>query len=303
MLVAAGLVTDAQVGEALAKQKEKGRRLGEMLVELGYVTEPQMTQVLSNQLTIPWVNLHHVDFSRELLDLVSPEIAEKHGVVPVYVRHVRRQGDTLFLAMEDPLSMAALQDVADGSGMPVRPMVASPSDIRNAIRVYYLGLPPAAPEPEPELELDAGDIEDLDEAPVAVGPAPSDPEPVEAAPEPAEPEPEPSPIVKPSTEPSSRPNFGFLTLTLLDGTEVRLPSRGGQKQVAKVERGLTTRDIIHALLAKRAGEDVSEVLADDAVEGLLATLLSVLMRKGLLADWEFIDEWKKHRPTRAGKKE
>jgi len=302
MLVAARLVTEAQVGEALDKQKQRGRRLGEMLVELGYVTEAQMTEVLSNQLTLPWVNLYHVDFSRELLSLVSPEIAEKHGIVPIYVRHVRGQGDTLFVAMEDPLNLAALQDVADSSGMPVKPMVASPSDIRGAIRVYYLGLPPAAP--EPEIEAGAIDFAEVVTTPLAAKPAPAaQPPVVQAAPEPApEAAPEPGPTVKPSVEPAARPSLGFLTLTLLDGTEVRLPSRGGKKQVEKAERGLTTRDIIHALLAKKAGEDVSDVLPDDAVEGLLATLLSVLMRKGLLADWEFIDEWKKHRPQRTEKK-
>lgn len=141
MLVAAELVTEAQVKEALGAQKRTGQRLGETLVSMGYVTEGQMTQVLSNQLSIPWVNLYHVDFSRELLGLVPTEVAERNCLVPVYVRHVRRQGDTLYVAMEDPLNVAAMQEVADGSGLPVKPMVASPTDIRNAIRVYYLGLP------------------------------------------------------------------------------------------------------------------------------------------------------------------
>src|SRR4051812_20115463 len=74
MLVAAGIVTPADIDEALAVQKGSGRRLGEVLVSLGKVTEHQLAQVLSNQLSIPWVNLHHVDFSRELLNLVSGEL-------------------------------------------------------------------------------------------------------------------------------------------------------------------------------------------------------------------------------------
>jgi type IV pilus assembly protein PilB len=272
MLVRAGLVTDAQVSEALARQKQTGQRLGETLVAMGLVTEAQMTQMLSNQLSIPWVNLYHVDFSRELLARVPAEVAEQYRLVPVYVRQVRRQGDTLFVAMEDPLNLDAMQAVADRSGLPVKSMVAPPSDIQNAIRVYYLGLPPATPEPpDPEITAEESD-EELDyETGEPVSPT------------------MPAPAV-------SAPS-GFMTLTLLDGTVVRLPGASRRKDTPSMptERGLTTRDLIHALRARAAGEDVSRILPDEDWEALFAALLSTLMRKGLIADWEFVDEWKKHR--------
>jgi len=307
MLVVAGLVTEEQVSEALSEQKKTGHRLGETLVELGYVTEPQMTQVVSNQLSIPWVDLYHVDFSRELLDLVSSEIAERFCLIPVYVRHVRRQGDTLYVAMDDPLNVDALQEVADGSGLPVKPMVAAPNDIRNAIRVYYLGLPPL----EEETNLDLG-MDDVLEASEAAPASADDDESVEvdapddeSEPPPAEeppaeePEAEERPPIKPSVPPAPRPGPGFLTLTLLDGTTVKLPS-AGEKAKEKKEDRLTTRDLIHALRAKAAGADVSDILPDDAWEPLLASLLSLLLRKGLIADWEFVDEWNKQRRTADG---
>ena len=269
MLVTAGLVTEEQVAEALARQKKTGQRLGETLVAMGTVSEAQMTQVLSNQLSIPWVNLYHVDFSRELLERVPAELAEQYRMIPVYVRNVRRQGDTLYVAMDDPLNLDALQQVADRSGLPVKPMVAAPSDIENAIRVYYLGLPPlAATEPAKKAE-----------------PPPTK-------------KPEP-PAAKPSSLPP--PKAGgprFRTLTLLDGTQVRLPASGDEQAPepeAPAERGLTTRDLIAALAARAAGEDVSDVLPDGAWEPLFAALLSVLMRKGLVADWEFVDEWNRLR--------
>lgn len=317
MLVAAGLVTQAQVQEALAHQKKTGERLGETLVTLGYVSEPQMTQVLSNQLSIPWANLYHIDFSRELLERVPAELAEEYRLIPVYVRHVRRQGDTLYVAMDDPLNLDALQKVADASGLPVKPMVASPTDLENAIRVYYLGLPPlekkaaakeAKAEPakkksEPALEIAEEELEEEPAAPAAPAEvaAPEVPAP---APPPAE---KGGPTAKPSQPPPPRLGGArFLTLTLLDGTEVRLPSPADKKKQKKeeepapepqAEHGMTTRDLIHALAARAAGEDVSDVLPDGAWEPLFAALLSVLMKKGLVADWEFVDEWKKHRKT------
>ena len=356
MLVAAGMVSEAQVKQALTAQRRLGMRLGETLVVLGHVTEGQMTQVVSNQLTIPWVNLYHVDFSRELLGLVPSEIAEKYRLIPVYVRHVRRQGDTLYVAMDDPLNMTALQEVADGSGLPVKPMVASPSDIQNAIRVYYLGLPPlededvgtslpgvAKPKPKPAAkaspaapasskprpsapkataskasapktsaaetntaeesaaEASAAETNAAEESAAEESAAEESAEPTEAsAPVEAEPqdveevEEDERPAVRPSVPPGPRPGPGFMTLTLLDGTQVRLPS-GGTKEKEKAEERLTTRDLIHALQAKASGADVSDVLPEDAWEPLFATLLSVLLRKGLIADWEFVDEWNKQR--------
>jgi type IV pilus assembly protein PilB len=123
LLVSSNVVTEAQVSEALAKQKETGKRLGETLVSLGYVTELEVAQTLSHQLSVPWVNLQRVDFSRELLNLVSAEIAVSSRVVPVYVRRVRQQGEVLFVATDDPLNDQALLAVAAHVGMPVKAMV------------------------------------------------------------------------------------------------------------------------------------------------------------------------------------
>ncbi len=311
MLVAARMVDAAQVDEALAHQKQSGRRLGELLVELGYVTEVQVAQVLSNQLTIPWANLYHVDFSRELLNLVPAELAEKFNVVPVYVRRLRQQGDTLFVATDDPTNDAALIQIATHAGMPVKPMVAAASDVRNAIRVYYFGgvpreasapLPrpkPAHPSTIPPVHLEDTETE-LEEVSIVYEeddrPSVPEPEPVAAAPR----DPSlPPPAAEPAPEAPRRRRKAkgkFVTLTLLDGTKVRLPAPGQEEEEdASAEHALTTRDLVTALLARAQGRDVSRVLADDRWEVLFATLLSILLKKGLVADWEFVDEWNKHR--------
>lgn len=295
MLVAAGLVSEEQVQDALELQRESGQRLGETLVQLGHVTEPQMTQVLSNQLSIPWVNLYHVDFSRELLDLVPAETAKKFSLVPVYVRHVRRQGNTLYVAMDNPMNLDALQAVADACGLPVKPMVAAPTDITNAIRVYYLGVHPLGEE-EDEDEFDSTDAveEVLIERGESEIPPPMEEEDEEAEEEEAEDEEPETPTATPSIAPPAKPAGGFVTLTLLDGTVVKLPSPTKKAKTEEV-RGLTTRDLIHALHARAAGKDVSKVLPEEAWEPVVATLLTILLRKGLVADWEFVDEWKKQR--------
>jgi type IV pilus assembly protein PilB len=199
--------------------------------------------------------------------------------------------------MDDPLNVDALQLVADSAGLPVKPMVASPTDIRNAIRVYYLGLPPLGEEEGDDEEVH--EVRELGEAEAKLVEEAAAAEEAEAEDEESEAE-EGGPTAKPSMPPPARSGAGFLTLTLLDGTTVRLPSPGTKKKEEKPapDRGLTTRDLIHALRARAAGEDVGDVLPDGAWEPLFATLLSVLLRKGLVADWEFVDEWKKQTKKR-----
>src|SRR5258706_15332521 len=102
LLVDARLIGTDTLEEALELQKTDGRRLGTQLVARGLLDETQLTQILSHQLSIPWVSLLHIEFTRHLLNLVPRETAEKYCLVPIYVRHVRRQGDTLYVAMDDP---------------------------------------------------------------------------------------------------------------------------------------------------------------------------------------------------------
>jgi type IV pilus assembly protein PilB len=298
MIVAAGLATEEQIHEALERQRSSGKRLGEELVELGVVSEAQITQVLSNQLSIPWVSLYHVEFSRELLNLLTPELAEQYGVIPVYVRKVRRDGDTLFVAMDDPTNQEALSKLRAVTRMPVKPMVAAPSDVRNAIRVYYFGVQPRAAEGAPRKAVRS-------EGPPAETPPPhardSKPEAVAAA---TPSSPPPATTSTPGLEapapkkarPAKKPRM--ITLTLLDGTTVRLPApSSGPKPEAEApadESGsLTAYDLVAALAGRAQGAEVSDVLPDDRWEPLVAALLSVLLRKGLIGDWEFVEEWRK----------
>ncbi len=102
----------------------------------------------------------------------------------------------------------------------------------------------------------------------------------------------------------------MLALTLLDGTQLSLPARGRKRGdtappaagpgagagagAGAVPDGLTTRDLLSALRAMSHGADASEILGETPQwEAILAALLSILLRKGIIADWEFIDEYKK----------
>lgn len=150
LLVDARLITPDALEDVLAAQKQDGRRLGTLLVERGHISEVQLTQILSHQLSVPWVSLMKIDFSRQLLNLVPREVADQYCLLPIYVRRPRGQGDTLYIAMEDPTNEEALRACGAHAGIPVRPMIAPPSDIRSAIRAYY-GIATAETEPPPPI--------------------------------------------------------------------------------------------------------------------------------------------------------
>jgi type IV pilus assembly protein PilB len=90
----------------------------------------------------------------------------------------------------------------------------------------------------------------------------------------------------------------MVALTLLDGTTIRLPAKGKGEAAAvesvaaaAPESNLTARDLVAALRAAAHGADATEVLGEDVKwERLFAALLSVLLKKHLISDWEFIEE-------------
>lgn len=137
LLVAAQLVSEEQLAEALGAQRASGVRLGDLLVERGIVSEIQLTQVLSNQLSVAWVSLRHVDFTRELLSLVPRELAQSHTLIPVHFRLGKQKQKILYVAMDDPTNVAAMEAVSGLTAMHVRPLIAPPSEIRKAIRLHY----------------------------------------------------------------------------------------------------------------------------------------------------------------------
>ena len=137
LLKAAGLLTNSQLDEALAVQLKSGRRIGEVLVELGFVSEFQITQILSNQLSVAWVSLAHVDLTDELLVLVPVEVAEQYTLIPVHFRLGEQRKKILYVAMDDPTDIAAMQHVSRLTGMHVRPLIAPPSEIRRQIQARY----------------------------------------------------------------------------------------------------------------------------------------------------------------------
>jgi hypothetical protein len=139
ILIEAGVLKPDQLQTALDLQKKRQLRLGTILLQEGFVSEPQLVQALSRRLSIPWVSLWHIDVADELLELVPASVAEEFFLIPIYIRATFTGERALYVAMNDPTDDSALRFVAATAGMPVKPMIAGPSDLAAAIRFYYYG--------------------------------------------------------------------------------------------------------------------------------------------------------------------
>lgn len=278
LLVGAGLLAQAVLDEVL-RTKDANQKLGRALVSRGLVTEQQLTQALSQLLSVPWVSLYHIDFSRALLARVPRELAERFCLVPIFVRNVKGQGETLYVATDDPTNDAALAEVTRVAGLPTRPMIASTSDIQAILRVHYAS-PDSPPPPAPSIEAPAVTRPEGRRRPAA----PTKP----GKPVVADPAPDTSaPTRRPAT--GGRKRTPGVSLTLLDGTKILFPSVPKQD-----EEGITARDLVSALRARAHGADASEILGSDPKwEGFVSAIVTILLRKGLMTDKELVDELSK----------
>ena len=132
LLVEVGKITNEQLMHALSMQKKSGKKLGEILVQEEYVTEEQIVEVLEMQLGISQVVLADYDIDTEATILISESLAKRHDLIPI-----KKEENVLIVAMSDPLNIFAIDDVKIFSGLDVRPVIASAREIGKAIDIYY----------------------------------------------------------------------------------------------------------------------------------------------------------------------
>jgi type IV pilus assembly protein PilB len=131
LLVDAGLITDDQLKEALG-EKRTGQKLGDALLERGYITEQQLIEVLEFQLGIPHVSLYRYPFDPKLTTLISKEFAKRNILIPL-----KKDGNKLLVAMADPMDFFAIDDLRLSTGFHIETAIASKDDILRSIAKYY----------------------------------------------------------------------------------------------------------------------------------------------------------------------
>jgi type IV pilus assembly protein PilB len=132
LLVRENLISLAQLQKAQEEQRKTGTRLGYSLTKLGIINEEDLTTFLSKQYGVPSINLAEFEIGPEVIQLVPPELAKRHQLIPV-----NRAGATLIVAMSDPSNIYAIDDLKFRTGLNIEVVVASEVAIDEAITRYY----------------------------------------------------------------------------------------------------------------------------------------------------------------------
>jgi len=127
-----GLISRQQLDEALARQKEVLRPLGEILIEMKMLEEANLAHALADQLNIPYVDLFTTPLQPNAIDMVPEHLARKYKCIPV-----RASNGFLDVAMCDPMDLDALEEISKVAKLEINPVISTPADILESIELQY----------------------------------------------------------------------------------------------------------------------------------------------------------------------
>jgi len=133
-LVERNIITQDQLDEAIHKQQTtmSNKRLGEVLVRLGFISKAHVTEGLSEQLGIPIVKLSDREIPERIRNLIEPNIATLYRVIPL-----AEEGRRLVVAMSDPTNVNHIDNLERLLERRIEPHLATQEDIAQALTKYY----------------------------------------------------------------------------------------------------------------------------------------------------------------------
>ena len=132
ILVERKTLTEEQLREAMTRQQRSRKRLGEILMELGFASPDAVLDGLSAQLGVPPTRVNSFTVTPEALTYLSEKVARKYTAVPLL-----KVGSTLIVATANPRDLQALDDLRFAAGCEVQTMIALESEIQQALATFY----------------------------------------------------------------------------------------------------------------------------------------------------------------------
>ncbi|MCQ2463554.1 MAG: GspE/PulE family protein [Clostridia bacterium] len=132
MLVISGDITEEQLRHAADVQKKTGKKIGDVLYELGYVSQRAVYDAIARQCNVPFVDLSALVLPKELARILPRSIARKHQIVPI-----ESDSNTVKIAMADPRNFVAIDEARLASKRKVIPVLSTEEAITRAITDLY----------------------------------------------------------------------------------------------------------------------------------------------------------------------
>ncbi len=133
ILLRDNLISPEDLTRAVEEQKKTGGELSRILVQLNVISEDVLTQVLSEGLGLPPINIARLKIDPNVVKLISKELAIKYKIIPISL-----MGDHLALAMADPLNIFIIDNISALTGYIIDPIVGRSKDIEQTIQKYYV---------------------------------------------------------------------------------------------------------------------------------------------------------------------
>lgn len=135
ILLKEGFIKEEDIQKAIEYQKMNGGTLSESFLKLGLVKEDQVVIGLAEQLGIPHVKLNNYKLDPEIMKILPEKVIKEKKVVPL-----SRSGNTLTVAMADPLNVLLIDDLRTLTGCKIQTVVATPSEIEETIADFFSSL-------------------------------------------------------------------------------------------------------------------------------------------------------------------
>jgi type IV pilus assembly protein PilB len=131
-LIGLGVITADQLRKASQEQKQRGERLEQTIVRLGFVKEELIVQCLADYFNLPYVDLDSYLIDEKIVKAIPEEMARRHTLMPLF-----KIGSALTVAMTNPLNLLALDEVRNKVKTDVEIAISTEKKIKKAIELHY----------------------------------------------------------------------------------------------------------------------------------------------------------------------
>lgn len=125
-------MTQTELNKVKKIQIANDKRLDEVIIEEGFISDKDMTEILALNTGLPRVNLNKLYVSPDVIRLIPEYLARKHTALPI-----KKDGNSLILALSDPFNIFALDDIKIVTGYDIQVVIATKNEIQRAIDTYY----------------------------------------------------------------------------------------------------------------------------------------------------------------------